>query len=96
MELMELIAVFLITSASLNGLMILLKKYLEDNKTFKKAKPAIPPVVGAIVGLIVGLMTVGGVLYIVGGLALGFLAGSMSTTSYELFQTFIKRKVEEA
>lgn len=95
MELMELIAVFLITSAALNGLMILLKNYLEDNKVFKKAKPAIPPVVGAIVGLIVGMLTVGGALYIVGGVALGFLAGSMSTTSYELFKTFIERKVDE-
>jgi len=94
MSITTLVVIFIITSAFLNAVMELAKVYLGDNDVFAKLKPAIPPLAGAAIGIIVAIIAYSGAVYALGGFALGFLSGTMSATSYELFETFVKNRAK--
>jgi hypothetical protein len=82
---------FLILSASLNALMVVLKriKQIKDHSIFNTLKPIIPPVAGLAAGPFVFAD-----LPIVTCLLAGFLAGTLCTTSYQAFRAVVKKEGE--
>lgn len=92
-----IIVAFVVVSASLNGLMTMFKSYspVADNEFFKKHKPLLPPLLGTVAGLLFTFFYLREpAMLVLSGFA-GFLAGCMSTTSYDMFEALVKRKVDK-
>lgn len=91
----ELIIPFIILSAFLNAAMVMAKVYFDENKIFKKLKPALPPLVGGLIALIAGFFLFGTGYELWLAFPVGFLSGTFSTSSYEIFEKVLKTKAEE-
>jgi hypothetical protein len=80
---------FILLSASLNAVMMILKriKKIKEHSLFLNTKAIIPPVLGTALGFFVFRE-----MALTSTLLSGFLAGTLCTTSYEIFKMGLKRK----